>query len=57
MSDLLYLAIQAVVLICYASYIAYRVGYQKGRDAIATRIVGESRQVADHFLKLKKKGR
>lgn len=30
MSDITYLAIQGLVLICYASWIFYRVGYSKG---------------------------
>ena len=33
MSDITYLAIQAVILICYASWIAYRVGFSKGRQS------------------------
>jgi hypothetical protein len=37
MSDLLYLAIQSVILICYASWIAYRVGFSKGQATIVSK--------------------
>ena len=33
MSDLLYVAIQGVILICYASWIFYRVGFSQGRQS------------------------
>jgi hypothetical protein len=32
MSDVTYLMIQLVVLVCYASWVFYNVGYQKGRE-------------------------
>jgi hypothetical protein len=32
MSDITYLAIQAIILICYASWIAYRVGFSRGQQ-------------------------
>lgn len=34
MSDITYLAIQSVILICYASWVFYRIGYQKGKNAV-----------------------
>jgi hypothetical protein len=34
MSDILYIAIQGVILICYASWIFYRIGYQRGKNAV-----------------------
>lgn len=33
MSDVTYLMLQLVVLVCYASWVFYNVGYQKGRSA------------------------
>ena len=30
MSDITYIFVQMLVLLCYGSWIAYRVGYQKG---------------------------
>ena len=30
MSDITYIFLQMLVLLCYGSWIAYRVGYQKG---------------------------
>ena len=33
MSDITYVMIQLVVLVCYASWVFYNVGYQKGRTA------------------------
>ena len=32
MSDITYLAIQAVILICYAAWVAYRVGKSRGKE-------------------------
>ena len=32
MSITTYLFIQSIVLVCYASYVAYRVGYAKGKE-------------------------
>ena len=32
MSDITYLAIQGAILICYASWIFYRVGFSKGQQ-------------------------
>lgn len=32
MSITTYLFIQSIVLVCYASYVAYRVGYAKGKN-------------------------
>ena len=34
MSNELYIILQSVILICYASWIAYRVGYSKGKNAV-----------------------
>ena len=38
MSDITYFAIQGVILICYASWIAYRVGYSKGEQSVWRKI-------------------
>ena len=34
MSDITYIFLQMLVLLCYASWIAYRVGYSKGKNAV-----------------------
>jgi hypothetical protein len=38
MSDITYLAIQGAILICYASWIAYRVGFSKGQQHMEIRL-------------------
>jgi hypothetical protein len=53
MSDITYLAIQAVILICYGSWIAYRVGKIHGRREMETNLPS-SRNVSNHYLNLKK---
>ena len=52
MSDITYLALQAVILICYASWIAYRVGKTHGHRDLETNLLTD-RKVAEHYLKLK----
>jgi hypothetical protein len=53
MSDITYLAIQAVILICYASYIAYRAGKAHGHRDLETTLLND-RKVAEFYLNLKK---
>ena len=33
MSDITYIFVQMLILICYASWIAYRVGFSNGRQS------------------------
>jgi hypothetical protein len=53
MSAITYLAIQAVILICYASYIAYRAGKAHGHRDLETTLLND-RKVAEFYLNLKK---
>ena len=34
MSDITYIFLQMIILVAYASWVAYRVGYSKGKNAV-----------------------
>jgi hypothetical protein len=38
MSDITYIFLQMLILICYASWIAYRVGYSRGEQKVWAKV-------------------
>ena len=53
MSNLTYVILQSIILISYASWIAYRVGKSHGHRALELNLIND-RKLAEFYLNLKK---